>query len=248
MCKTVGEALNNDSNADNDSAVLDAGSSNGNSGNGDGDNLSHHAKSNSEKDQELLTTGDVHSSATNSNTSEQQTIAVTQSATVVPRPRPIRPQANENVVVNIDTRDDVLEVSHNQDGTVTITLANNKEVDDNSSYGDSVNSANTIYVANGDRQQAGFATANNNIIAMSESFTASEAHNSAPTLPSSHSDPNDSVTQLPSYTPTASPTRLFDPNTGLFYGPPIYYPNFAMRRCDSDPSFKPKWTSDDELF
>ena len=32
------------------------------------------------------------------------------------------------------------------------------------------------------------------------------------------------------------------------YGPPIYYPNFAMHRCDSNPSFKPKWTSADELF
>ena len=52
----------------------------------------------------------------------------------------------------------------------------------------------------------------------------------------------------PTSPPTTRPTHDRDPTSGLRYGDPIYYPNFAMRRCDSDPLYKPKWTTIDEMF
>ena len=61
-------------------------------------------------------------------------------------------------------------------------------------------------------------------------------------------DPTITPSVTPTIHPTIQPTFDRDPVSGLRYGDPIYYPNFAMRRCDSDPVYKPKWTTDDEMF
>ena len=198
-----------------------------------GDDSSYHAKSN-------YVEGETSSAADSNN--EQTTIVTQSESTIVPRPRPIKP------VINIDTRNDILEVSHNHDGTVTIALTNsnnnNEKAHDDGHINNNDAAANTISVANGDRPSQ----VTNDIIAMSSSFATSETASSTLSFNNNNNNLPPGITQLPSYTPTTVPTRLFDTTTGLFYGSHIYYPNFAVKRCDSDPVYKPKWTADEDMF
>ncbi|KAL7510523.1 hypothetical protein ACHAXN_007423 [Cyclotella atomus] len=165
-----------------------------------------------------------------------------QEETTTSRPtRPLRPiQPSE--ITNIETRDDILQVTQNNDGSVTLSLVNSRPL--RPVEGAAVN---TIYI----NQQGGEDGSYQEEQVVQMMVSQSQVANSQDaSIVSSTSQDTTSTpfTQLPSYTPTSSPSDHRDPITGNRYRPPIYYPNFALRKCDSDPLYKPRWTSEEEMF